>query len=91
MTTHTPQLQSAGFQTKLSVRQITALLSGQYGVRTAPGAIPDGLADTGLGGQPGRRFQQLSGGLLATHSKEEAHGEVILEDVFIGLTGGRYS
>ena len=56
------QLQSSSFQPELTIRQITRLYAGLYGVRSTAAQVDAGLDEAGLGAEAGRRFRQLSGG-----------------------------
>jgi ABC-2 type transport system ATP-binding protein len=56
------QLQTTGFQSELTVRQIARLYSGLYGVERTDQELERALADIGLGGELDRTCKQISGG-----------------------------
>jgi ABC-2 type transport system ATP-binding protein len=56
------QLQSTGFQSELSVRQVARLYAGLYGVVMSDQDLDWALADIGLGRELDRTTKQISGG-----------------------------
>jgi ABC-2 type transport system ATP-binding protein len=56
------QLQTTGFQSELTVRQIARLYSGLYGVEMSDQELGEALADIGLSGELDRTCKQISGG-----------------------------
>jgi ABC-2 type transport system ATP-binding protein len=56
------QLQSTGFQSELTVRQVARLYAGLYGVTTSDLDLDRALTDIGLGGELDRTTKQISGG-----------------------------
>ncbi len=56
------QLQSTGFQSELTVRQIARLYAGLYGVAISDRDLDQALADIGLGRELDRTTRQISGG-----------------------------
>jgi ABC-2 type transport system ATP-binding protein len=56
------QLQSTGFQSELTVRQVARLYAGLYGVIISDDDLDRALADIGLGGELDRTTKQISGG-----------------------------
>jgi ABC-2 type transport system ATP-binding protein len=58
------QLQSTGFQSELTVRQVARLYSGLYGVVRSDEELDRALADIGLGRELDRTTKQISGGQL---------------------------
>ena len=56
------QLQSTGFQSELSVRQVARLYVGLYGVAMSDDDLDRALADIGLGHELDRTTKQISGG-----------------------------
>jgi ABC-2 type transport system ATP-binding protein len=58
------QLQSTGFQSELTVRQVARLYAGLYGVVISDQDLDRALADIGLGRELDRTTKQISGGQL---------------------------
>ncbi len=58
------QLQSTGFQSEVTVRQVARLYSGLYGVVRSDEELDRALADIGLGRELDRTTKQISGGQL---------------------------
>jgi ABC-2 type transport system ATP-binding protein len=56
------QLQTTGFQSELTVRQIARLYAGIYGVELSDEELDRALSDIGLGGELDRTCKQISGG-----------------------------
>jgi ABC-2 type transport system ATP-binding protein len=56
------QLQSTGFQSELTVRQVARLYAGLYGVTMSDADLDRALADIGLGHELDRTTKQISGG-----------------------------
>jgi ABC-2 type transport system ATP-binding protein len=56
------QLQTTGFQSELTVRQIARLYAGLYGVELSDDELDRALSDIGLGGELDRTCKQISGG-----------------------------
>ncbi len=56
------QLQSTGFQSELTVRQVARLYAGLYGVAMSDQDLDGALADIGLGRELDRTTKQISGG-----------------------------
>jgi ABC-2 type transport system ATP-binding protein len=56
------QLQSTGFQSELTVRQVARLYAGLYGVALSEQDLDTQLADIGLGPELDRTTKQISGG-----------------------------
>jgi ABC-2 type transport system ATP-binding protein len=56
------QLQSTGFQSELTVRQVARLYAGLYGVAMSDQDLDQALVDIGLGGELDRTTKQISGG-----------------------------
>ncbi len=56
------QLQTTGFQSELTVRQVARLYAGLYGVTISEADLDRALADIGLGGELDRTTKQISGG-----------------------------
>ncbi len=56
------QLQSTGFQSELTVRQVARLYAGLYGVTSSDEDLDTQLADIGLGGELDHTTKQISGG-----------------------------
>ncbi len=56
------QLQSTGFQSELSVRQVARLYAGLYGMGMSDRELDDALGDIGLGRELDRTTKQISGG-----------------------------
>ena len=56
------QLQSTGFQSELTVRQVARLYAGLYGVTITDEDLDRALADVGLGHELDRTTKQISGG-----------------------------
>ena len=56
------QLQSTGFQSELTVRQVARLYAGLYGVAMSDQDLDRALADIGLGRELDRTTKQISGG-----------------------------
>ncbi|MGA2521527.1 MAG: ABC transporter ATP-binding protein [Acidimicrobiales bacterium] len=56
------QLQSTGFQSELTVRQVARLYAGLYGVALGDQELDQALADIGLGRELDRTTKQISGG-----------------------------
>ena len=56
------QLQSTGFQSELTVRQVARLYAGLYGVAMSDQDLDQALADIGLGRELDRTTKQISGG-----------------------------
>jgi ABC-2 type transport system ATP-binding protein len=56
------QLQSTGFQSELTVRQVARLYAGLYGVTMSDEDLDQALADVGLGRELDRTTKQISGG-----------------------------
>ncbi|MGB7051562.1 MAG: ABC transporter ATP-binding protein [Acidimicrobiales bacterium] len=56
------QLQSTGFQSELTVRQVARLYAGLYGVTMSDQDLDQALADIGLGRELDRTTKQISGG-----------------------------
>ncbi len=56
------QLQSTGFQSELTVRQVARLYAGLYGVALSDQALDQALGDIGLGRELDRTTKQISGG-----------------------------
>jgi ABC-2 type transport system ATP-binding protein len=56
------QLQSTGFQSELSVRQVARLYAGLYGATLIDEDLDAALADIGLGRELDRTTKQMSGG-----------------------------
>ncbi len=56
------QLQSTGFQSELTVRQVARLYAGLYGVALSDQDLDRALADIGLGHALDRTTKQISGG-----------------------------
>ena len=56
------QLQSTGFQSELSVRQVARLYAGLYGVAMSDQDLDQALGDIGLGRELDRTTKQISGG-----------------------------
>jgi ABC-2 type transport system ATP-binding protein len=56
------QLQSTGFQSELTVRQVARLYAGLYGVTMNDEDLDRALADVGLGRELDRTTKQISGG-----------------------------
>ncbi len=56
------QLQSTGFQSELTVRQVARLYAGLYGVAMSGQDLDGALADVGLGRELDRTTKQISGG-----------------------------
>jgi ABC-2 type transport system ATP-binding protein len=56
------QLQSTGFQSELTVRQVARLYAGLYGVALSDQELDRALADIGLGRELDRTTKQISGG-----------------------------
>jgi ABC-2 type transport system ATP-binding protein len=56
------QLQSTGFQSELTVRQVGRLYAGLYGVAISDRDLDQALADIGLGRELDRTTKQISGG-----------------------------
>ena len=56
------QLQSTGFQSELTVRQVARLYAGLYGVTISDEDLDLALADVGLGRELDRTTKQISGG-----------------------------
>ncbi len=56
------QLQSTGFQSELTVRQVARLYAGLYGVTMSDADLDRALADIGLGRELDRTTKQISGG-----------------------------
>ncbi len=56
------QLQSTGFQSELTVRQVARLYAGLYGVAMSDKDLELALADIGLGRELERTTKQISGG-----------------------------
>ncbi len=56
------QLQSTGFQSELTVRQVARLYAGLYGVAMSDHDLDQALADIGLGREMDRTTKQISGG-----------------------------
>jgi ABC-2 type transport system ATP-binding protein len=56
------QLQSTGFQSELTVRQVARLYAGLYGVAISDQDLDSALADIGLGRELDRTTKQISGG-----------------------------
>jgi ABC-2 type transport system ATP-binding protein len=56
------QLQSTGFQSELTVRQVARLYAGLYGVALSDQDLDQALADIGLGRELDRTTKQISGG-----------------------------
>ena len=56
------QLQSTGFQSELTVRQVARLYAGLYGVTISAEDLDRALADVGLGHELDRTTKQISGG-----------------------------
>jgi ABC-2 type transport system ATP-binding protein len=56
------QLQSTGFQSELTVRQVARLYAGLYGVTMSDQDLDRALADVGLGRELDRTTKQISGG-----------------------------
>ncbi len=56
------QLQSTGFQSELTVRQVARLYAGLYGVTMSDQDLDWALADIGLGRELDRTTKQISGG-----------------------------
>ena len=56
------QLQSTGFQSELTVRQVARLYAGLYGVAMSGQDLDGALADIGLGRELDRTTRQISGG-----------------------------
>jgi ABC-2 type transport system ATP-binding protein len=56
------QLQSTGFQSELTVRQVARLYAGLYGVAMSDQELERALADIGLGRELDRTTKQISGG-----------------------------
>jgi ABC-2 type transport system ATP-binding protein len=56
------QLQSTGFQSELTVRQVARLYAGLYGVAMSDQDLDQALADIGLGHELDRTTKQISGG-----------------------------
>jgi ABC-2 type transport system ATP-binding protein len=56
------QLQSTGFQSELTVRQVARLYAGLYGVDMTDQALDRALADVGLSAELDRTTKQISGG-----------------------------
>jgi ABC-2 type transport system ATP-binding protein len=56
------QLQSTGFQSELTVRQVARLYAGLYGVVLTDQDLDRALADIGLAGELDRTTKQISGG-----------------------------
>jgi ABC-2 type transport system ATP-binding protein len=58
------QLQSTGFQSELTVRQVARLYAGLYGVAMSDEELDRALADIGLSRELDRTTKQISGGQL---------------------------
>jgi ABC-2 type transport system ATP-binding protein len=56
------QLQTTGFQSELTVRQIARLYAGLYGIRMTNQELDQALTDVGLGRELDRTSKQISGG-----------------------------
>jgi ABC-2 type transport system ATP-binding protein len=56
------QLQSTGFQSELTVRQVARLYAGLYGVTMSGQELDQSLTDIGLGRELDRTTKQISGG-----------------------------
>jgi ABC-2 type transport system ATP-binding protein len=56
------QLQSTGFQSELTVRQVARLYAGLYGVAMSGQDLDAALTDVGLGRELDRTTKQISGG-----------------------------
>jgi ABC-2 type transport system ATP-binding protein len=56
------QLQSTGFQSELTVRQVARLYAGLYGVAMSGQDLDTALTDVGLGRELDRTTKQISGG-----------------------------
>ena len=56
------QLQSTGFQSELTVRQVARLYAGLYGVAMSDQDLDQALADIGLSAELDRTTKQISGG-----------------------------
>ena len=56
------QLQSTGFQSELTVRQVARLYDGLYGVGMSDEELDKALADVGLARELDRTTKQISGG-----------------------------
>jgi ABC-2 type transport system ATP-binding protein len=56
------QLQSTGFQSELTVRQVARLYAGLYGVALSDKDLDGALSDIGLGRELDRTTKQISGG-----------------------------
>jgi ABC-2 type transport system ATP-binding protein len=56
------QLQSTGFQSELTVRQVARLYAGLYGVALSDQDLDQALAEIGLGRELDRTTKQISGG-----------------------------
>lgn len=56
------QLQSTGFQSTLTIREIVKLYAGLYGVPQSKGEVFESLTSVGLDDEASKRFAQLSGG-----------------------------
>ena len=56
------QLQSTGFQSELTIRQVARLYAGLYGVSVSDEELDRALTEVGLGGELDRTTKQISGG-----------------------------